>query len=277
MASRVAQGGDWFTMAWCALYLDARARSNAKRQENFLSISDHIFPSLVGLQLLIAEILEGIPDCEHKIGKQNFLPRLGSMPILAPTHKQFPVLALQDCRSQKTLSLHLHQALIGVLSLSPTAMDRQNLDHTALVWQFEALVVRPNLNVEVQISTNEICNTNWKCCLALRVVTTRLIIFTHLRESLHKSWVTYNLVNVTRSFEGLYMAEFAQLQDRDRVINKAPWHFKHDVLALLPLTTAPEEVDKERCRIQVWVQLHRAPLSRMIKPTFLKLISVLGD
>jgi Zinc knuckle len=40
---------------------------------------------------------------------------------------------------------------------------------------------------------------------------------------------------------------------------------------------ASEELDKGRCRVHIWVQLHQAPLSRLGKPTFQKLIAALGE
>jgi Domain of unknown function (DUF4283)/Zinc knuckle len=100
---------------------------------------------------------------------------------------------------------------------------------------------------------------------------------THLKESLYKSWTAFHLIKVTRCHEGLYLAEFEDMQYRNRVISKAPWHFKQDVLALLPLEMAPEDLDKGRCRVHLWVQLHQAPLSRLGKPAFQKLLVVLGE
>jgi Domain of unknown function (DUF4283) len=73
------------------------------------------------------------------------------------------------------------------------------------------------------------------------------------------------------------VAEFSTVLARNQVISQSPWHFKQDLLGMKALATAPRESDKAECRTQIWVQLHHAPLCRLEKVTFRRLIGEVGE
>jgi hypothetical protein len=86
-------------------------------------------------------------------------------------------------------------------SMAPTHADHQNL-----INQFEAMAVRQNSKRAIQLYETEIINTDWNCCLIFKVLTAKPVVFPHLKEALFKSWGSYDLLNVTRFVEGLYVA-----------------------------------------------------------------------
>jgi Domain of unknown function (DUF4283) len=158
-----------------------------------------------------------------------------------------------------------------------TIMERISTEDMALVNRFEALAVRSRPRQAIQPGENEISEKNWGCCLVFIVVTTRAVVFMHLKEALHKGWRAFDLVGITRSIDGLYVAEFANEEARNRVLAQSPWHFKQDILALASLSSAPRESDKAACRIHTWVQLHHAPFC-MLEPTAIRrLVREIGE
>jgi hypothetical protein len=73
-----------------------------------------------------------------------------------------------------------------VIFLKTAAMERVSNDHRALINQFEAMAVRTNSRRTVQLGENEVNDKDWRCCLAVKVITSIPVVFSHLKEALHK-------------------------------------------------------------------------------------------
>jgi Domain of unknown function (DUF4283) len=57
------------------------------------------------------------------------------------------------------------------------------------------------------------------------------------------------------------VVKFKNIRDREKVLSMGPWHFRQDLIAMKLLWDEPREQDREECRIQLWVQIHNAPLA----------------
>jgi hypothetical protein len=85
---------------------------------------------------------------------------------------------------------YLFPILLSLLRNFKTAttiiMERISTEDMVLVNRFEALAVRSRPRQAIQLGENEISEKNWGYCLVFIVVTTRTVVFMHLKEALHK-------------------------------------------------------------------------------------------
>jgi Domain of unknown function (DUF4283) len=158
-----------------------------------------------------------------------------------------------------------------------TQMAGSSTNHAALIEQFAALVFHPNNTRTVCLAAQEVRDVDWGKRLMFKVVTTRPVGFQALREALHKGWQALGLHEITRFGEGLFVASFNKIGDRERVLAMGPWHFRQDLLAMKLLTEEPQEKDREECRVQLWVQIHKAPLQQMTKQAIKRVAQEIGD
>lgn len=82
---------------------------------------------------------------------------------------------------------------------------------------------------------------------------------------LRAAWASYGAVKMTSLAEGVMAFEFANVQDRDRILDMSPWAV-HDHCLNLQVCEVNQSIDKvDFGELQVWVQIHGLSLDMMTR------------
>lgn len=100
------------------------------------------------------------------------------------------------------------------------------------MWSKLSFTEEEDDGIELGISCTKAARALGKNCVVLKVLTQRSINLDALRKNLRMLWKPNKSLQISEIEDELFMAEFGDTKDKQRVLNMSPWSFEKQLVLL---------------------------------------------
>ena len=145
------------------------------------------------------------------------------------------------------------------------------------LWSKLSFTEEEDDGIELGISCTKAARAIGKNCVVLKVLTQRSISLDALRKNLRMLWKPNKSLQISEIEDELFMAEFGDTKDKQRVLNMCPWSFEKQLVILQEFEGELVPKDIVMKWSPFWVQIFNLPLKSRTKETGWTIGAKLGE
>ncbi|KAI8005918.1 hypothetical protein LOK49_LG07G01536 [Camellia lanceoleosa] len=109
------------------------------------------------------------------------------------------------------------------------------------------------------------CEDVSHCCLVGKVLAPKLLNRPAVSNILRGAWKTRRGVSITSWNDNIFLFQFEDVEDRQRILDESPWSVMGSLLVLRPLQIGLATTELEFRWSPFWVQVHGLPIDKMTR------------
>ncbi|KAL0003519.1 hypothetical protein SO802_017300 [Lithocarpus litseifolius] len=150
-------------------------------------------------------------------------------------------------------------------------------DELEEIWKKLTLTEEEDEGITLDGDSTEAAREIGKNCLVMKILTQKSINTEALRKTMRMVWKPNKGVRISDIEEDLFLVEFGDKKDKQKVLDMCPWSYDKNLVLLQNFDGESAPKDIRLCRSPFWVQIHNLPLKSRTKQTGWMIGSKLGE